>query len=65
MSDIISQNYSRLNNCYDEVISAINNKLRRRQDFHSEMQWNYAINGKVEDIGEANSTSWKIIPIED
>lgn len=65
ISDVISQNYSRLNACYDEVISVINNKLRRRQDFHSEMQWNYAINGKVEDIGEANSTSWKIIPIED
>lgn len=65
ISDIISQNYSRLNNRYDEVISAINNKLHCRQDFHSEMQWNYAINGKVEDIGEANSTGWKIIPIED
>lgn len=65
MSDVISQNYSRLNTCYDEVISTINNKLRHRQDFHSEMQWNYAINEKVENIGEANSTGWKIIPIED
>ena len=65
ISDIISQNYSKLNSRYDEVISAINNKLRSRHDFHSEIQWNYAINGKVEDIGETNSTGWKIIPIED
>ena len=65
MSEIISQNYLKLNNHYNEVISVINNKLHSRHDFCSEMQWNYAINEKVEDIGEANSTGWKIIPVKD